>query len=116
MTLSPGQNVQPKRSMRVSPGGFSAVWSSILSERAPRPPRFIGQSTWMSRIGSSRKRDRAELSNALFRVRGVDEIEVAAFDRGEVGHKALIDAMRVNNDPAFGGLAEDLGQADHRHG
>ena len=29
MTLSPGQKVQPKRSMRISPGGFSAFWSSI---------------------------------------------------------------------------------------
>src|SRR6266404_7161930 len=56
MTLSPGQKVQPNRSMRISPGGFSAFCSSMLSERAPRPPRFIGQSTWMSRIGSSPKR------------------------------------------------------------
>src|ERR1700751_1367668 len=56
MTLSPGQNVQPKRSMRTSPGGFSAFCSSILRERAPRPPRFIGQSAWMSRTGSNPKR------------------------------------------------------------
>src|ERR1700719_5381302 len=56
MTLSPGQKVQPNRSMRTSPGGFSAFCSSILSERAPRPPRFIGQRTCMSRIGSSAKR------------------------------------------------------------
>jgi hypothetical protein len=28
----------------------------MLSERAPTPPRFIGQSTWMSRIGSKPKR------------------------------------------------------------
>jgi hypothetical protein len=27
-----------------------------LRERAPRPPRFIGQSTWMSRIGLNPKR------------------------------------------------------------
>src|SRR5271169_4195634 len=27
-------------------------WSSMLRERAPTPPRFIGQSTWTSRIGS----------------------------------------------------------------
>ena len=26
--------------MRTSPGGFSAFCSSILSERAPKPPRF----------------------------------------------------------------------------
>src|SRR5580693_5115344 len=53
MTLSPGQKVQPIRSMRTSPDRFSAFCSSILSERAPRPPRFIGQSTWISPIGSS---------------------------------------------------------------
>jgi hypothetical protein len=28
----------------------------MLSERAPTPPRFIGQSTWMSRIGFKPKR------------------------------------------------------------
>src|SRR5262245_55864989 len=56
MTLSPGQKVQPKRSTRMSPGRFNAVCSSILRERAPRPPLFIGQSTWMSRMGSNPKR------------------------------------------------------------
>jgi hypothetical protein len=34
MTLSPGQKVQPNRSMRISPGGFSAFCSSILSALA----------------------------------------------------------------------------------
>ena len=38
--------------MRTSPGGFTAFCSSILSERAPKPPKFIGQSTWTSRTGS----------------------------------------------------------------
>ena len=28
----------------------------MLSERAPTPPRFIGQSTWTSRMGSSPNR------------------------------------------------------------
>jgi hypothetical protein len=28
----------------------------MLSERAPTPTRFIGQSTWMSRIGFKPKR------------------------------------------------------------
>jgi len=28
-----------------SPAGFRAFWSSTLSERAPTPLRFIGQST-----------------------------------------------------------------------
>src|SRR5665213_2504548 len=39
-----------------SPAGLSAACSSMLSERAPTPPRFIGHSTWMSRMGSSPKR------------------------------------------------------------
>jgi hypothetical protein len=51
-----GAKVQPKRSTLRSPAGFKAAWSSMLSERAPTPPRFIGQSTWMSRIGSRPKR------------------------------------------------------------
>src|SRR6202043_1907811 len=52
MTLSPGAKVQPKRSTLRSPAGLSAACSSMLSDRAPTPPRFIGHSTWMSRIGS----------------------------------------------------------------
>src|SRR5438309_9559726 len=52
MTLSPGAKVQPKRSTLRSLAGLSAACSSMFSERAPTPPRFIGQSTWMSRMGS----------------------------------------------------------------
>src|SRR6201982_1847352 len=103
MTLSPGQKVQPKRSMRISPGGFSAFCSSILSERAPRPPRFIGQSTWMSRIGSSPKRFgiRSRTIANSFRVRRVDEIEIAAFDRGGIEHQTVVDPVRIDDDPAL---------------
>src|SRR5262249_35398882 len=32
--------------------GLSAACSSMFSERAPTPPRFIGHRTWMSRMGS----------------------------------------------------------------
>jgi hypothetical protein len=32
--------------------GLSAAWSSMFNDRAPAPPRFIGHSTWMSRMGS----------------------------------------------------------------
>ena len=55
MTLSPGQKVQAKRSMRNSRGGFSSLLK-LDFEGAPRPSRFIGQSTWMSRTGSNRNR------------------------------------------------------------
>ena len=77
----------------------------------------------MSRIGIEPEalrdallHDRQQLSHPLFWVRRIDEVEVAALDRGEIGHQALVDAMRVGDDPALGGLAENLGQAHHRHG
>src|ERR1700741_265093 len=116
MTLSPGQKVQPNRLTRISPGGFSAFCSSILSERAPRPPRLIGHSTCMSRIGLSPKRlgMRSCTIARSFRIRRVDEVEVSAVGSGEIGHQAVVDAMRIDDYPAFGSLAEDLGQARHR--
>jgi hypothetical protein len=43
-------------------------------------------------------------------------VEVAAFNGGEIGHQALIDAMCVDDDPALGSLSEDLGQPHDRHG
>ena len=51
----------------------------------------------------------------LFRVRRVDEVKVAAINRAEIGHQALIDAMCIDDDPALGSLSEDLGQADDWH-
>jgi hypothetical protein len=76
----------------------------------------------MSRIGSSPKwlgnallHNRQQLSHPFFRVRSVDKIEVGTFDGGEVGYQALVDAVRVDDDPAFGGLAKDLGQTYDRH-
>src|ERR1700724_206363 len=122
MTLSPGQKVQPNRSMRISPGGFSAFCSSILSERAPRPPRFIGQSTWTSCIGSSRKRFGIRSCTIARSLRtpssasAAYEVEVASLDRGEIRHLALVDPVRIGDDAALGGLAEDLSQPHDRHG
>ena len=52
MTLSPGAKIHPNRSTLWSVAGLSAACSSTFNDRAPTPPRFIGQSTWMSRIGS----------------------------------------------------------------
>src|SRR5262249_28663823 len=60
--------------------------------------------------------DRQQLPYSLFRVRSVDEIEVAAFDMGEVRQQALIDAMSIDDDPALGGLSENFSQAHNRHG
>jgi hypothetical protein len=47
-------------------------------------------------------------------IRCVDEIEVATFNSGKVWHLTLIDAMGIDDNPAFGGLAEDFGQAHNR--
>src|SRR5262252_7791428 len=60
--------------------------------------------------------DRQNLLNTLFRVRRINEIKIAALDRGQRRHQALIDAVRIDNDPALSGLAKDLGQAYNRHG
>src|SRR6516164_6457264 len=40
--------------------------------------------------------DRQQLSDAFFRVSRIDEEEVTAFDRSEIGHQALVDAMRID--------------------
>src|SRR5215475_15288263 len=40
--------------------------------------------------------DRQHLPDALFCVGSVDKVEVAGFGGGEIGHPALIDAMRVD--------------------
>jgi len=42
--------------------------------------------------------------------------ELAFLDRGEIRHPALVDAVRVGDDSALGGLPEDLGQTHDRHG
>src|SRR5437868_549376 len=55
-----------------------------------------------------------ELSNTLFRIRRVDEVEVPAFGKGEIGHQTVVDPVRIDDDPALGGLPEDLGQAHDR--
>jgi hypothetical protein len=34
---------------------------------------------------------------------------------GEVGHQAVVDPVRIDDDPALGRLPEDLGQAHDRH-
>src|SRR5208337_1352951 len=121
MTLSPGAKVQPKRSTLRSPAGFSAACSSMLSERAPTPPRFIGQSTWMSRIGFKAFGDAGlhqfqDALNGGLGIFGRNEVEIALSGRSaKTGHRALIDAMGVDNDSARGGLPEHLGQSHYGH-
>ena len=76
----------------------------------------------MSRIGSSPKRlgmrsrtIARSFPHPLFRVRRINEIEVSAFGRGEIGHQAVVDPVRIDDDPALGSLPKDLGQAHDRH-
>src|SRR5271168_3301190 len=77
MTLSPGAKVHPKRSTLRSPAGFNAACNSMLSERAPTPPRFIGQSTWISPIGFKPKRLRMRVFTNCLGIFGRDEVESA---------------------------------------
>jgi hypothetical protein len=76
----------------------------------------------MSRIGSNPKRsgmrfshDRQQLSDSFLRLCRIDEVEVSAFGRSEIGHQTLVDPVRIDDDPALGGLSKDLGQAHDRH-
>src|SRR5437660_4664181 len=114
MTLSPGQKVQPKPSMRTSPGGFSAFCSSILSERAPSARGSSDRAPEYRVSGRARKfrdpvpHDRQELPHPVFRVLRIEEVEVSAFSRGEIRHQALVDPVRIDVDPALGSLPEDL--------
>ena len=104
MTLSPGAKVQPNRSTLRSPAGLSAASNSMLSERAPTPPQFIGQRTWTSRIGSRPKRRGLRVLTDDARNRGLgivslDEIEVTVgFRFAKIRYDTLIDAMCVHDD------------------
>src|SRR5580692_2566588 len=122
MTLSPGQNVQPKRSMRISPGEFRAFCSSILSERAPKAAAVHRAENLdvAYRVKCEASRDAyphncEDLPHPLFSVHRIDEIEVSAFGRSEIGHQTLVDPVRIDDDPALSGLSKDLGQAHDRH-
>src|ERR1700687_3953444 len=58
MTLSRVWNRHQNRSTAGAPGkaGFNARWKAVFSSRTPSDPRFIGQRTCTSRIGSRRNR------------------------------------------------------------
>src|SRR5260370_28564894 len=104
MTLSPGAKVQPNRSTLRSPEVLSAACSSMFKERAPTPPRFIGQRTWMSRIGSRPKLCFHQLDDARdsgFGVIRLYEVEVAnGSGRSEIRDRAAVDAMGSCDDAA----------------
>src|ERR1019366_1782565 len=108
MTLSPRAKVQPKRSTLRSPAGFSAACSSMLSDRAPTPPRFIGHSTWMSRMGVEAKplwdaglHQFDDPRHGGLRVVCLHEIEVAVPLRlSKIGDQSLVNPMGTGDDAA----------------
>src|SRR5215472_9735608 len=122
MTLSPGAKVHPNRSTLRSPAGLSADCSSMFNDRAPTPPRFIGHSTWMSRMGSRPNRFGMRVfASSMMRLTAVavvhlHEVEVAVGSgRAEIRHQALVNAMSAGDDLAPCGLPEHFGEANHRH-
>src|SRR5439155_6853208 len=60
--------------------------------------------------------ERQDLAHAVFGVGRLDEIEIAALDRVQLGHLAAIDAMRIGDDTATRRLPENFGEAYDRHG
>src|ERR1700687_1951034 len=113
MTLSPGAKVRPNLTTLRSPAGFNAAWSSILRERAPTPPRFIGQRTWTSRIGSRPSGADAgfgqldDARNCGLGIISFDKIEIAlGFGFAKIGNDTLINAVGIDDDLALSGLPE----------
>ena len=102
-------------------GKFSAACSSMLSERAPTPPRFIGHRTWTSRIGLRPNRCEIRVFTrstirgaAVSGSSALHEVEVAvALWLREIRDGALIDLVRAGEDPAFRRLSEDVGQGNN---
>jgi hypothetical protein len=105
--LSPGQKVQPKRSTRISPGRVQ-LFLQFDIERASAEASAVHRAKHLDvpygiepeALGDALSHNRQQLSHPFFRVRRIDEVEVALFDTGEIRHQALIDAMRVDDDPS----------------
>ncbi len=95
----------------------------MLSEQAPTPPRFIGQKTWTSRMGSSPTVWDAGLDQLQYsrdrhsRIVRSRKTEIAVNGWwSQFRHKALVDPMGVDDDPARRRLPEDFGEPHHRNG
>jgi len=75
----------------------------MLRERAPDTARFIGHSTWISRMGSSPKRRGMRVftssmmsGNRGLGILGLDKIKVTfGFGFAEIRDDTLVDAVRV---------------------
>src|SRR5215467_2572774 len=101
MTLSPGQKVQPKRSTRISPGGFRAFLKLDIEGASTKATPVHRAEHLNVPYGVEPKpfrnpllHDCQKLLNPIFGVRCIDEIEIAALDRGEFGHSALVALSR----------------------
>jgi hypothetical protein len=90
---------------------------SALPKRYPGADRRQSRGRRAIRARAHLDRDAALVGpGPLFRVGRIKEIEVAALCGRQIGHQALVDPMRVDDDPTFGSLPEDLGQARDRDG
>src|SRR6202050_2010511 len=122
MTLSPGAKVQPKRSTLRSPAGFKAACNSMLSERANTAPIHraehldIADGVQAETLWDASLDQLHDALNGGLGILGRHKVEVAvAGRRAKTGHRALIDAMGVDDNPARGGLPEHLGEPHHGH-
>jgi len=67
-------------------------------------------------LGDARFHQFDDPRHGRFWIVGLNEEKIViAFGLGEIGNGALVDPVRAGDDPALGGLAEHLGQSNHRH-
>ena len=121
MTLSPVRRSSQPFDLAIA-GGIECSLQFDVQASAPTPPRFIGHSTWMSRMGSRPKRWDPRLHqlddarHGGFGIVRLHEIEVAVHaGRTEIGDRALVDAMGAGDDAALCRLPEHFGEAHHWH-
>ena len=124
MTLSPGAKVQPKLLDLTLTGGVQRCLEFDV-ERASANAAAVHRAEHLDitdRIETKPAWDPDfhkldDATNRSLGILGLDKIEVAfGVGLAEVRNDTLVDAVRIHDDSAFGGLAEHLGQAHHRDG
>ena len=120
--MSPGPKVQPKRSTLDLAGRVQQPLQ-LEVQRPGAEPAAVHRAQHLDvadRVEPEPGRDAPghdlqQLGHAVLRVVAADEVEVAAGLLARLGQQALVDPVRVGDDPALGRLPEHLGQPDHRH-